>query len=245
MRAIAALVVSAGALALTACSNDTGTTTLTVSAAASLTDAFTEIGEQYMAENPGVEIRFNFAGSSTLAQQINAGAPVDVFAAASDKAMQVAFDAGSVLSPEIFTTNAMTIAVPAGNPAAIDDLSDLADPNVTVVMCDAVVPCGSAAVSLLELNGLQVTPASLEPDVRAVLTKVIADEADAGIVYRSDIAAAGAAVEGIAIPDDRNVVNGYPIAATVDASPAAQDFIDHVLSDAGQSVLARWGFRAP
>lgn len=239
-----ALVLLTATFALTACSN-AGSSTLTVSAAASLTDAFTEIGEQYMADNPGVEIRFNFAGSSTLAEQINAGAPVDVFAAASEKSMQTALDAGTVLDPTIFTTNAMAVAVPAGNPAGIEGLGDLADPEVTVVMCDAPVPCGSAAASLLELNGLQVTPASLEPDVRAVLTKVIADEADAGLVYRSDVAAAGAAVEGIAIPDERNVVNEYPIAVTTDAAAQAADFVDFVLSDAGQSVLAQWGFTSP
>lgn len=242
MRLLVAAMVAA--LALTACSS-TGANTLTVSAAASLSDAFTEIGEQYMAENPGVEIRFNFAGSSTLAEQINAGAPVDVFAAASASSMQRAIDAGTVADPEIFTTNAMEIAVPAGNPAAVDDLADLADPTLTVVVCDAPVPCGAAAASVFELNGLQVIPASLEPDVRAVLTKIVADEADAGMVYRSDVVAAGTAVEGIAIPDDRNVINEYPIAATVDASPVAQDFIDYVLSDAGSSALARWGFRAP
>lgn len=244
MRAATLLVLLTATSALTACAS-AGSSTLTVSAAASLTDAFTEIGEQYMADHPGVEIRFNFAGSSTLAEQINAGAPVDVFAAASEKSMQTALDAGTVLDPTIFTTNAMAIAVPAGNPAAIEDLGDLADPNVTVVMCDAPVPCGAAAASLLELNGVPVTPASLEPDVRAVLTKVITDEADAGLVYRSDVAAAGSAVEGIAIPDERNVVNAYPIAVTADAAAEAADFVDFVLGDAGQAVLAQWGFTPP
>lgn len=240
-----ALVVACAAITLTACSSATETSSLTVSAAASLTDAFTEIGEEYMSVHPDVEIRFNFAGSSTLVEQINAGAPVDVLATASETSMQAALDAGTALNPTVFTANAMAIAVPSGNPAAVDDLGDLADPNLTVVMCDAPVPCGAAAASLLELNELQVIPDSLEPDVRAVLTKVIADEADAGIVYRSDVVAAGSAIEGIAIPDDRNVVTAYPIAATSQASDLAQEFIEFVLSEAGQSVLQRWGFEAP
>ena len=234
-------------LLITACSDGASSGSaapqvITVSAAASLTDAFTEIGAAYSASHSGVDVRFNFGGSSTLAEQINAGAPVDVFAAASDRAMQTTLDAGTVGPPVIFTRNSMAIALPVGNPADITSLADLADPDVTVVVCNEPVPCGSAARAVFDTSGLTVTPASLEPDVRAVLTKVISDEADAGIVYRSDIAAAGDTVESIDIPDSVNAVNEYPIAATTDAAMQAQDFIDFVLSDAGQSILTRWGF---
>jgi len=234
-------------LLITACSggassDSAASQVITVSAAASLTDAFTEIGTAYSASHPDVDVRFNFGGSSTLAEQINAGAPVDVFAAASDRAMRTTLEAGTVGSPAIFTRNSMAIAVPVGNPADITSLDGLANPDVTVVVCDEPAPCGSAARAIFDASGLTVTPASLEPDVRAVLTKVISDEADAGIVYRSDISAAGDTVESIDIPDSVNAVNEYPIAATTDAAPQAQDFIDFVLSDAGQSILTRWGF---
>ncbi len=234
-------------LALASCAPPTAdnddATTITVSAAASLTDAFTEIGAAFTEANPGIEVRFNFAGSSSLAEQINAGAPVDVFAAASSLSMDRARDA--LAEPTLFASNSLAIAVPPGNPAAVTTLADLQDPNVTLLVCAAQVPCGSATEALLERNGLEVTPSSLEPDVRAVLTKVIADEADAGIVYRTDTAAAGDQVEQIAIPDDSNVINRYPIAATQTAPPAADAFVDFVLSASGQRILASWGFGAP
>ena len=247
MRPIAVAGALATVVLATACSgtaSETGTT-LTVSAASSLTDAFTEIGEKFMAVHPDTELRFNFAGSSTLAEQINAGAPVDVFAAASLATMQTAVDAGTVTEPTVFTANALAVAVPAGNPAGLTSLADLADDDVTVVVCAVPVPCGVEAQKLFRSNALDVTPVSLEPDVRAVLTKVIADEADAGIVYRTDVAAAGPAVEGILIADDINVVNEYPIAVTVDAPPEAQEFVDFVLGEQGQAILAIRGFTSP
>ncbi len=244
-------ITALGLLPLLAACGSSGTTdsgtptaTLTVSAAASLTDAFTEIGERYAEEHPGTEVRFNFAGSSTLVEQVNSGAPVDVLATASDATMQSAVGAGSVTDPVLFAANSLAIAVPAGNPAGIRSLADLADPDVTVVLCAPQVPCGAAADDLLTANGLDITPASLEPDVRAVLTKVTADEVDAGLVYRTDLVAAGSAVEGIAIPDAANVVTAYPIAVTDQGAPEAQDFVDLVLSDEGQGILERWGFTA-
>ena len=116
---------------------------------------------------------------------------------------------------------------------------------MTLIICNEVVPCGAAALKLFERNDLSVTPSSLEPDVRAVLTKVITDEADAGIVYRTDVAAAGDQVEGIAIPDDINVLNEYPIAVTTDAKDGSQAFVDFVTSDEGQQIVRRWGFTSP
>ena len=231
-------------LVLTSCASDDDTAAvITVSAAASLTDAFTEIGEAFEEQNPDVTVRFNFAGSSTLAEQINSGAPVDVFASASDAAMDKAQDHLAERMP--FASNALAIAVPLGNPAGIESLDDLAQASVTLVVCDIPVPCGAAAQSLFERNGLTVTPSSLEPDVRAVLTKVITDEADAGIVYRTDISAAGNQVASIGIPDALNFASSYPIAPIQGATPTAQEFVDFVLSIDGQTILRRWGFGSP
>jgi molybdate transport system substrate-binding protein len=241
---LAALVLP---LALTACAadDDDAQATITVSAAASLTDAFAEIGDAFMQANPEVRIRFNFAGSSTLAAQINAGAPVDVFAAASMQSMQATLDAGSIRNPQNFAANQLAIVVPRGNPAGIIELADLQNSDVTLVTCDARVPCGAATNALFDKNGLSVTSSSLEPDVRAVLTKVIADEADAGIVYRTDVFAAGDQVEVIEIEDDNNVINTYPIALTTQAKNGSQAFVDFVLSDEGQDILRTWGFESP
>lgn len=241
---LAALVL---ALALPSCAPQTSdsdnATTITVSAAASLTDAFTEIGAAFAEANPSVEVRFNFAGSSSLAEQINAGAPVDVFAAASTTSMDRAREA--LDEQTIFASNSLAIAVPLGNPAGITALPDLQDPNVTLIVCATPVPCGTATEALFERNAVSVTPSSLEPDVRAVLTKVIADEADAGIVYRTDTAAAGDQIEQIAIPDEANVINEYPIAVTKAAPTSAASFVDFVLSESGQQILKSWGFGAP
>ena len=243
MRLLVACLLAAS-LPLAACGSG-DERTITVSAASSLTDAFTEIGAAFGEQNPGVTIRFNFAGSSTLAEQINAGAPVDVFAAASTAAMQRAVDAGSVDTPLPIATNSLAIAVPLQNPAGISELEDLADPAVTLVVCDSPVPCGAAAQELFAKNSLSVEPASLEPDVRAVLTKVIVDEADAGIVYRTDLNAAVGDVIGVQIPDDLNVVDQYQIAVTTDANEVAQRFVEFVTSNAGQRILQSWGFGRP
>lgn len=227
-------------------SNDNGdASTITVSAAASLTDAFTEIGEAFMAREPGVKVRFNFAGSSALAEQINAGAPVDVFAAASPAAMKVTTDAGSTISPVTFAANSLAIAIPKSNPAGIGSLDDLANSDVTLVVCNERVPCGAATAQLIDQNDLDLRPSSLEPDVRAVLTKVIVDEADAGIVYRSDVLAAREEVRGIDIPDSINVTNDYSIAVTTEANDDSRDFVDFVLGDDGQGILRSWGFESP
>lgn len=239
--AVAAIV---GSLALTGCSTNDDATTITISAAASLTDAFTEIGTAFEQQNPEVTVRFNFAGSSTLAEQINSGAPVDVFAAASPEAMQRTTEAGTTIDPSAFASNSLTIVTPGTNPAGIASLTDLADPNVTVLTCNVPVPCGAAALALFDKNNLEVVPASLEPDVRAVLTKVAADEADAGIVYRTDVGS-NPDVNGIAIPPAQNVSTEYRIARTTDATAQAQDFIDFVLSDEGAQILEGWGFGSP
>ncbi len=242
-RAVLTALVLPFALAACTNNNDDAATTITVSAAASLTDAFTEIGAEFIQQNPGTDIRFNFAGSSTLAEQINSGAPVDVFAAASTTAMNRAADL--LEEPELFAVNSLTIAVPRSNPASIETLSDLTNPSVTIIVCNAPVPCGEAAHALFEKNELRVTPASLERDVRAVLTKVVADEADAGIIYRTDVGAAGQQIDFIDIPDADNVRTTYPIATTTQAPELAGAFVDYVLSDTGQAVMRKWGFESP
>lgn len=244
MRRVLLVGLALPLLLLAACaSNDDASSVITVSAAASLSDAFTEIGEAFEQRNPDVTVRFNFAGSSTLAEQINSGAPVDVFAAASDGAMDRAHSELQERRP--FASNSLAIAVPPGNPAGITSLKDLAQSSVTLVVCDAPVPCGAAALALFDKNDLDITPSSLEPDVRAVLTKVITDEADAGIVYRSDVLAAGAQVESIDIPDSSNVSTTYPIAIVNGAPSPAGDFMDFVLSDNGQAIVRKWGFGSP
>ena len=221
--------------------------TLTVFAAASLTDVFEGFGEQLTADNPDLEIRFNFAGSSALAQQIVQGAPVDVFASADEPQMAVVVDEDLAASdPEIFTSNLLQIAVPAGNPAGVDDLADFARADLALALCAPDVPCGSAAEDLFAAVGVTPEPDTLEEDVRAALTKVELGEVDAALVYASDVVAAGDAVEGIDVPEAGEAVNLYPICVLADApNPAAAEaFVDLVHSEAGQQALADAGFGA-
>jgi molybdate transport system substrate-binding protein len=222
--------------------------TLQVFAAASLTDAFTEIGDAFSEDNPDVTVEFNFAGSSALATQIQEAAPADVFASADENNMQKVVDSGDVTAePQIFTTNILEIAVPAGNPGGVDGLDDFANPDLLIGLCAEEVPCGRFGRQALANAG--VTPAidTNEPDVRSLLTKIEADELDAGIVYVTDVQSAGEAVEGVEIPSDVNVVATYPI-APIAAAPnpdAAEAFIAFVQSSAGQDVLASYGFLQP
>lgn len=221
--------------------------TITVFAAASLTDVFGELEIAFEQRHPSADVVLNFAGSGTLATQIISGAPADVFAAASEPPMSAIVDAGDAVDPAIFTTNTLEIVVPAGNPAGVTGLADLADPELTIALCDPSVPCGAAAETLMQSAGHQPAADTLEEDVRAVLTKVVLGEADAGLVYATDIIAAGDSVEGITVPQAADVVNRYPI-AVVSGSPnpaAARAWVDFVLSADGQAVLAAAGFVAP
>lgn len=218
---------------------------ITVFAAASLTDAFTEIGEATEAANPGVRITFNFAGSQQLATQILEGAPADVFASADPTQLSVVEDAGGVAGdPTVFARNQLAIAVEPGNPAGITSLRDLARDDVTVVLAAEQVPAGRYAADALAGADVSVSPVSLETDVRAVLAKVALGEADAGIVYASDVATADDRVASVAVPDKANVTATYPI-AVLDAAPnaaGARLFVDAVQSEAGQATLRRHGF---
>ena len=240
------------ALLVASCGSDGSTSEgggdITVFAAASLTAAFTELGDAFSAENPGTEVTFNFAGSSDLAAQIAEGAPVDVFASADLANMAKLTDAGlDADDPVVFATNIAEIIVEPANPTGITGVADLADEDLLVVQCAPEVPCGSYAEQIFANAGVVVTPSSFEENVKAVVTKVVLGEADAGIVYRTDVIAAGDDADGVAIGDDVNVVAEYPIVSIAAApnSDGARAFIEFVLSPAGQQILASYGFGSP
>jgi molybdate transport system substrate-binding protein len=221
---------------------------VTVFAAASLTDAFSELGAAYSSTNPDAMVTFSFAASSELAAQIGEGAPADVFASADLATMSALSDAGLTAGePVVFTTNRLQIAVEPGNPKGTTGLADLADDELVVVACAPIVPCGRYTQRILHDAGVAVEPTSLEESARAVVSKVALGEADAGIAYATDVIAAGDAADGVEIPADVNVVAEYPIAVTTEAADpeAAQAFVDFVLSDAGQAILESHGFVAP
>jgi molybdate transport system substrate-binding protein len=233
--------------------------TLTVLAAASLTDAFTELGQIFEASHPGVTVAFNFASSNALAEQINQGAPADVFASASAKTMTTAIAGGRIVSgtQQTFARNRLVVIYPRDNPANLATLADLAKPSLKLVLAAREVPVGQYALDFLDkaaadpAYGAEYQTAVLanvvshEENVRAVFTKVSLGEADAGIVYASDVVGVGAEdVDSLEIPDALNTIALYPIAALSDAGEPnlAQDFVALVLSAEGQSLLARYGF---
>ncbi len=218
---------------------------LTVFAAASLTNAFEAMGTAFERANPDARVTCNVASSSTLATQITQGAPADVFASANGTQMDVVADAGLVAGDPIdFAGNTLEIVVEDGNPLDIRGLEDLTRDDVTVVLAAEEVPAGQYAREALDAQGLDVRPASLETDVRAVLSRVALGEADAGVVYTSDIASAGDSVEGVTVPADENVPATYPIAALADADEpdTARAFVAFVGSEEGRRLLRRFGF---
>jgi len=219
-----------------------------VLAAASLTDAFDDVGAAFEAANPGAGVEFAYGGSSDLREQVVAGAPADVFASANASNMAAVVDAGAVAGePESFVTNALEIVVPAGNAAGVEGLEDFADEGLLIGLCAEQVPCGEFGREVLANAGVTPAPDTEEPDVRSLLDRVASGELDAGIVYVTDVLAAGDSVEGIAVPDDVNVVAEYPIAAlTGSGEPeTAQAFVDFVLSAEGQEILGSYGFGPP
>jgi molybdate transport system substrate-binding protein len=220
---------------------------ITVFAAASLTDAFTELGTELESEHDGVSVEFNFGASSALREQILAGAPADVFASANTSNMDQVVQAGAAADPENFVTNQLQIVVPAGNPANITGLADFAKGDLLIGLCAEEVPCGQFGRQALTNAGVTPSIDTNEPDVRSLLTKVEAGELDAGIVYVTDVLAAGNDVEGIDIPADQNVTATYPVAALSDTgnSEVADAFVAFVLSGKGQDILASYGFGYP
>lgn len=224
-----------------------GRTTVVVFAAASLTDAFNTIAEKFEAAHQGVQVKLNYGGSSGLAQQIDQGAPADVFAAANPATMKQVTDAGNASAPTTFTRNRLEIAVPPADPGKVTALKDLANPKLKVVLCAPQVPCGAAAQKVIKAAGLTVRPASQEEDVKAALTKVELNEADAALVYRTDVKAAAGKVRGIDFPESAQAINDYPI-ATLKKAPhpdLATQFVQFVLSDTGAATLSQDGFERP
>jgi len=223
------------------------TGTVTVFAAASLTESFTTLGKQFEAAHPGTTVKFNFGASSSLAENINQGAPADVFASASAKNMKQVVDAGGASDSKTFANNVMQIAVPPDNPANVAQVTDLANPKIKVALCQPEVPCGTVAQEVFKKADVTVKPVTQGADVKAVLTTVQLGEVDAGMVYKTDVQAAGTKVKGIEIPADQNASTSYPIAALSKAPNAAgaSAFVDYVLSPDGEKVLEQAGFAAP
>ncbi|MFE5400492.1 molybdate ABC transporter substrate-binding protein [Streptomyces sp. NPDC056580] len=221
---------------------------VTVFAAASLKESFTTLGKEFEKQHPGTEVSFNFGGSDTLAASITSGAPADVFAAASPKTMAIVTDRkDAVGAPATFVRNQLEIATLPGNPGKVSSLKDLTDSGLKVVLCDKTVPCGAAAQKALDASGLKLTPVSYEQDVKSALTKVELKEADAAVVYKTDVKAAGDKVEGVEFPESAKAVNDYPIALLKNSgnAPAATAFIALVRSAEGRRVLGEAGFLQP
>lgn len=230
------------ALAIPSCASGSGDDPTVVFAAASLTEAFEEIAEE-LERTEGTIVTFNFAASSNLARSIVDGSPAEVFAAADEVSMDLVVDEGLAGDVQVFAVNRMSIAVAKGNPLGIDDLADLRE--VSIASCAPEVPCGRYAAEVLKAAGVSVDPRSLEPDVKAVLTRVGLGEVDAGIVYRSDVASSDD-VSAVSIPGEVNIVARYPIATIGDdPSDGARAFYEFVLSDAGAEILERHGFEGP
>jgi molybdate transport system substrate-binding protein len=222
--------------------------TLTVFAAASLTEVFTELEPRFEEVHPGVDVVFNFGASSDLAQQIVNGGPADLFAAANTSTMQTVVDAGLVEGdPTVFASNVLQIVTPPGNPAGIASFADLARPDLQVVVCAPQVPCGAAAERIEEATCVTLSPVSEEPDVKSTLGKVTTGNADAGLVYATDVHAAGDDVQGIEFPEAAQAVNDYPIAVIADAPAAdlARAFQGLVIGADGRAVLGSAGFGSP
>jgi len=217
---------------------------ITVLAAASLTEAFTDIGRDFEAKNPSHSVTFSFGSSATLATQIVQGAPADVFAAASPATMKIVSDAGASDAPTNFASNALQIAVPKDNPHTITGLHDFADKSKRIAICAPQVPCGAATIKVFAAAKITPQPDTLEQDVKATLQKVASDEVDAALVYRTDVIAAENQVEGIGFPEAQQAINTYPIAALKGSKSqaAAKAFVDYVLSPDAQAVLAEAGF---
>lgn len=217
---------------------------ITVFAASSLTEAFNTLAGKFESAHPGTTVNFKYDASSTLATSITQGQPADVFASASTTTMA---SVSQATDPTNFVSNTMEIATPPGNPAKITSVEDLAKSSVKVALCDPAVPCGATAEQVFTNAKISVHPVSTEPDVKSTLAKVEIKEVDAGVVYVTDVRAAGDKVTGVTIDSDVNASTTYPISVLKDsANPSlAQAWVDYVLSSDGQQVLKADGFSAP
>ncbi|ROZ99047.1 molybdate ABC transporter substrate-binding protein [Gordonia sp. OPL2] len=255
MKKVLAAVAATGLLVIAGCSSSDDTTssnseapdstTLNVSAAASLKKTFTAIADQFEKDNAGVTVTLSFDGSSTLVNQIKQGAPADVFASADQKNMDKLGD--QAVDPKVFATNTLVIVTAPGNPKGVNSFADLNKPGVTTVVCQAAQPCGNATEAVERDTGITLSPASEEQSVTAVLTKVTAGQADAGLVYVTDAKGAGDKVATVVDPAFAAVVNEYPIATVRGAAheATAKEFVDAVLGPSGQQILADAGFGKP
>jgi molybdate transport system substrate-binding protein len=223
------------------------TGTITVFAAASLMGTFTQLGKQFEAAHPGDTVKFSFGPSSGLATQITSGAPADAFASAAPANMDTVVQAGDASNPQNFAKNTMEVAVPPKNPGKVKSVNDLAKKSVKVALCQPQVPCGVVAAEVFKNAGIKVKPVTLQPDVKSVLTQVELGSVDAGMVYVTDVMAAGTKVKGVTISDKDNASTLYPIATISDSKhkSIAQSFVAYVLSPAGQQVLTAAGFQKP
>jgi molybdate transport system substrate-binding protein len=221
------------------------TGTASVFAASSLTDSFKALGAGFQTAYPGTTLQFNFAGSPTLVTQIEQGASAGVFASADTTNMdKLSTDGFTIGTAQVFAHNKLEIVVAAGNPKGITGLADLAKPGVIYITAAPTVPAGKYALQILDKAGVKATPKSLETDVKSVVGKIVLGEADAGIVYVTDVKAAGSKVTGIPIPDSVNVIATYPIVEVKSGNnrSLANAFIDYVLSVDGQAKLQSFGF---
>jgi molybdate transport system substrate-binding protein len=246
-------VLLLGALAACTSTTTTGgwaaTSDLTVFAASSLAAAFTQIGSDFEAANPGVHVTFNFGSSTDLATQITSEGTADVFASASGTAMDTVAEDPGAEDRQDFVTNQLVIITPSDDPGGVSSLDDLAKPGVQLVLATEGVPVGDYARRMLDSAGLSkevlANVVSAEPDDASVVAKVTSGEADAGIVYTSDVVHSD--VRAVTIPDDQNVIAAYPIAAVAGApaGDTAQAFVDYVTGVDGQTTLADFGFGPP
>lgn len=245
------IALCAGSLAIAGCgatdstSGSAATTTLTVLAASSLTDAFPEIGAAFSDDHPDVEVRFSFAGSQELVAQADSGAPADVLALAGTGSLDVLETSSS--EPVTFARNRLTIIVPTSNPAGVESISDLADPDVKVALAGPEVPAGAYALEAFDNAEMVVDPVSEETEVKAVVTRVAFGGADAGVVYVTDALGSDAEIETVPIPERYNVIATYP-SVSLNTSPntdLAQDFTDFLITDAAQQILRGYGFESP
>ena len=268
MRRFALAAVALAAIAVAGCSSSSSSSTasgsssssapaasssaaqtgaITVFAAASLKETFTRLGQQFEAAHPGDTVKFSFGASSALAEQINSGAPADVFASAATKNMDQVVTTGNASNPQNFAENIMEVAVPPSNPAKVTSVNDLAKSSVKVALCQPQVPCGVVAAEVFKNAGIKVKPVTLQPDVKSVLTQVELGNVDAGMVYVTDVQAAGSKVKGVTVSASDNASTLYPIAALTHGQEQsiAQAFVAYVLSPTGEQVLKAAGFEQP